>query len=125
MDSQVLDLFAIFFLQNISDKLGNKENKFGAKKTPVVRKKLDSVGLKKNSKQGSNFVSSRCKNWAPGVSRNENNFSFRDENGQNKKNSIEGGAIAEWSEALLVRENKRKTKKMTGLPPGLGKKQPL
>ena len=42
-----------------------------------------------------------------------------------KKTSIEGGAVTEWSEAQLVRENKRKTKKMTGLPPGLGKKQPL
>jgi len=47
VDSQVLDPFAIFFLQNISDKLGNKENKFGAKKNTSSGKKLDSVGLKK------------------------------------------------------------------------------
>ena len=47
MDSQVLDLFAIFFLQNISYKLDNKENKFGAKKNTSSGKKLDSVGLKK------------------------------------------------------------------------------
>ena len=32
-----------------------------------------------------------------------------------------GGAIAEWSKALLVRENKRNTKTIPGSPPpGLG-----
>ena len=31
-----------------------------------------------------------------------------------------GGAVAEWSKALLVRENKRKIKKIPGSPPDLG-----
>ena len=31
-----------------------------------------------------------------------------------------GGAVAEWAKALLVRENKRKTKKIPGSPPPPG-----
>ena len=31
-----------------------------------------------------------------------------------------GGAVAEWSKALLVGENKRKIKKIPGSPPDLG-----
>ena len=31
-----------------------------------------------------------------------------------------GGAVAEWSKALLVRENKQKIKKIPGSPPDLG-----
>ena len=31
-----------------------------------------------------------------------------------------GVAVAEWSKALLVRDNKRKAKKIPGLLPGLG-----
>ena len=31
-----------------------------------------------------------------------------------------GGAVAEWSKALLVRENKRKIKTIPGSPPDLG-----
>ena len=31
-----------------------------------------------------------------------------------------GGAVAEWSKALLVRENKCKQKKTPGSPPDLG-----
>ena len=30
-----------------------------------------------------------------------------------------GGAVAEWSKALLMRENKQKTKKIPGSPPDL------
>ena len=31
-----------------------------------------------------------------------------------------GGAVAEWSKALLVRENKQKIKKIPGSPSDLG-----
>ena len=35
--------------------------------------------------------------------------------------AYEGGAVAEWFKALLVRENKRKNdKKIPGSPPNLG-----
>ena len=39
-----------------------------------------------------------------------------------KYQAFRGGAVAEWSKALLERENKR-SKKIPGLPPGLGKKK--
>ena len=40
--------------------------------------------------------------------------------GTSEPKKIEGGAVAEWSKALLVRENKRKTKKDPRFAPVLG-----
>ena len=45
-----------------------------------------------------------------------------DQNESIKEVNKMGGAVAEWCKALLVRENKRKSKKIPGLPPDLLKK---
>jgi hypothetical protein len=41
-------------------------------------------------------------------------------NGALNKNKIEGGAVAEWSKALLKSEKTNENQNIPGSPPGLG-----